>query len=83
MILKCYSVFDKAINSFGRPWYVLARGEAVRTFMDAVGDKESPFNKHPEDYMLFQVGEFDDQKGVFTQEEPEKVLTALEVLQER
>lgn len=77
-ILGCYSVFDKAVNAFMRPFYCVARGEALRVFMDAVGDKNSQFCKHPEDYILFQCGEFDDVKGVFTQEEPEKVITALE-----
>ena len=34
-------------------------------FSDALADKEHLFSKHPEDYTLFEIGDFDDQKGRF------------------
>lgn len=77
-ILQCYSVFDKAVNAFMRPWYTVSRGEALRLFIDSVNDPASYSFKHPEDFILFQCGEFDDAKGIFTTEEPEKVLGASE-----
>lgn len=43
-----------------------ANGVALRQFADAVNDKGSDYGKHPEDYNLFQVGEYDDQTGVVT-----------------
>lgn len=79
MILQCYSVYDKAVGCFMPPFYAKSRGEAIRMFMDAVGDKNTPFCKHPEDYILFQTGEFEDGVGIFASREPEKVLTASEV----
>lgn len=79
-ILKCFSVFDKAVGAFGRPFYTASRGEAMRVFMDAVNEDKSPFNKHPEDFLLFDVGEFEEGTGIFSSREPEKVISALECI---
>lgn len=79
-ILQAYSVFDKAIGAFARPWYAAARGEAMRLFMDAVNDPASPFHKHPEDFILFQCGEFEDGTGIFSSHDPERVCSALDML---
>lgn len=79
MKLECYAVYDKAVGAFMPPFYAKARGEALRLFMDAVGDRNSPFCKHPADYTLFYCGVFDDGSGTFSSEDAVKVLTAMEV----
>lgn len=79
MILECYAVFDRAVGAFMNPFYAKARGEALRLFMDAVGDKQTPLNKHPEDYSLYWCGHFDDSKGTFFSDEPVLLLRATEV----
>jgi hypothetical protein len=63
MIKLIVSIYDKAAGAYMRPLYVNAVGEAVRQFEDEVMNPESPLNRHPEDYDLYKLGEFDDAKG--------------------
>lgn len=60
MILKIFSIFDAKTNVFSRPFYSLTTGEATRTFTDAVSDPQSMMNRHPEDYFLYEIGQYDD-----------------------
>lgn len=39
-------------------------GMAKRVFMEHVNNPESQFNKYPEDFVLFEIGEFDDSTGI-------------------
>lgn len=67
MILKLYSVFDSKLACFGKPWYGISDAGAIREFGDAVNDGSNPNNqwfKHPEDFSLFYLGEFNDELGV-------------------
>ena len=54
------TVHDSKSGIFTPPVSVIAIGEAIRTFEDAVNDPQSPFNKHPEDYTLFHIGSYDE-----------------------
>lgn len=79
MILKVFSVFDSKLASFSRPWYEMTEASAIRVFADAVNDGSNPNNqwyKHPEDFSLFVIGEFDDAKGVITSKNPLSLVTA-------
>lgn len=60
-----FSVRDAQAELFSRPFYFPTRGMAVRNFMDQCQDKDSPMRRHPDDFALYQVGEFDDNAGVF------------------
>lgn len=60
------SVFDAATELYGRPVFVSAVGVAVRSFGDEVNRGEGDVGKHPEDFSLFQLGEFDDATGHFS-----------------
>lgn len=61
------SIKDRAADAFGRPFYVPAVGVAIRSFQDEVNrsDAESQIYQHPEDFDLFELGEFDDATGLF------------------
>jgi len=41
-------------------------GQATRTFSDMCNEPNHPIGNHSEDYTLFMIGEFDDQKGEIT-----------------
>lgn len=74
MKMKVYSVHDQKAEAFLQPFFVQSRGLAVRSFSDAVNDEKHHFNKHLEDYILFELGEYDDATGLFTQDNPPKAL---------
>lgn len=66
MIQKIFTVFDSKAEAYGAPFVMGSRGEALRGFADAVGDSQCPYNKHPEDYTLFELGEYDTACAVIT-----------------
>lgn len=67
MKLQIVSIRDNALDAFQQPWFTHTIGAAIRAFGDEVtrgGD--SQMTKHPEDYELYHLGEYDDNNGKFT-----------------
>lgn len=66
------SIFDRASEIYGRPAFVPAKGSAIRSFTDEV-NREAPDNelyRHPDDFDLYVLGDFDDQVGVVVGDKP-------------
>lgn len=62
------AVFDRASQLFGRPFFVAAPGQAIRSFTDEVNRKDSErgeFARHPDDFDLWLLAEYDDNLGAF------------------
>lgn len=79
-LLMC-AVYDKATGAFFTPMFFRTRGEAIRSFSDAAVDDKSPFAKHPDDYAMFALGEYDDNTGaVVPFDLAEKLITGLDVM---
>lgn len=70
------SVRDGASGAFGRPFFVTARGQAIRSFQDEVNRQaaDNDLNKHPEDFDLYLLGAFDDNAGQITGHQPELLI---------
>lgn len=84
MILQVFSVYDKAVGAYMPPFITRSKGEAVRSFMAAVNNGGHEFSKSPSDFTLFLLGRFHDESGlVDTASGPERVISALECLQEK
>lgn len=62
------SVADSASALFGQPVFVPAPGAALRSFSDEVNRRadDNVLNKHPDDYTLWFIAEFDDETGAFS-----------------
>ena len=81
MLLKVCAVKDSAADAFGRPFFVPTIGLAMRSFIDEVNNRESPFNAHPDDYTLYEIGDFDDNTGLlFSLDTPRQVMRGKEAL---
>lgn len=65
MILKVFSVFDSKAELYRSPFYMNTVGEALRAFQDLANDSQSQVAKHPGDYQLVQIAEYDDATGKF------------------
>lgn len=65
MILNVYSVYDSAAECYMQPFFLQSKGQAIRSFTDAVNDPSHGFSKYPDDYTLFELGSYDDSKGTF------------------
>jgi len=68
--MKVFAVHDSKLGAFLLPFYQLNSGMAVREFTDALKNPKSRFGMHPEDYCLYEIGEFDDEKGTFSNKIP-------------
>lgn len=63
MKTKMFGIYDTKALNYGAPFFMPTVGAAVRAFTDLANDEKSTVNKHPSDYMLMELGEFDDQSG--------------------
>jgi hypothetical protein len=83
MRLNVYSIFDVAAGAYARPFFLQSDAAAMRLFGDEAVGADNPISAHPEDYSLFRIGTFDDQKGRIEGEPHECLATALEVVAQR
>lgn len=76
---KVFTVFDQKAGSYLIPMFQVSRGVACRLFIAAVRDREHEFGRFPEDFTLFELGEYDEATAEFrTYQNPEVVMTGLQ-----
>lgn len=82
MTKKIYSVYDQKAEVFHSPFYLTTHGEAERQFQTAVNDPKTQFSVYPEDFDLYYLGEYDDNKGQFVnlKKSPEHMHKAISLL---
>lgn len=69
------AIKDRAMDAYGRPFLVVAIGQAIRSFQDEI-NREAPDNTmyhHPDDYDLYELGTYDDQTGTFNCAQPKQI----------
>ena len=66
MKTKLVAVFDKKTALFDNPFCVRHVGDAIREWDIVRKNSETKFGKNPEDFDLFQIGEYDDETGTLT-----------------
>lgn len=69
MKLKAFSVFDEKAQAYVAPFFMPEMAMAARVFGDAINNPEHDFGRHPEDYTLFLIGEFDVLTGTISPHE--------------
>jgi hypothetical protein len=77
------SIKDTAADAFGRPVYVATEGVAIRQFQDEVNraSDDNQLYRHPDDFHLYHLGDFDDITGKFDiLETPRLVARAKELI---
>lgn len=65
-MLKIFCIYDKKASSHMQPFYFHNKAEALRALADNLQDKNSLIAKHPADFSIWQIGEFNEQTGVIT-----------------
>lgn len=75
MVQSMFSVRDAKVRSHLFVTLHSTEGGAVRWFRDLMGEK--PFNRHPEDYSLWWLGEFDSDTGAIVSRPPVEVGTSM------
>ena len=71
-----YAVFDRKAEMYSQPFLEIKDGTAIRAVQDIViNDKKHAFAKHPSDFSLHRLGEFDENTGVITgKTKPQKII---------
>lgn len=72
MILNAYTVYDRKALQYHSPFFAVADGAAVRSFMDLANDPQTTVGRHPGDYVLYFCGCFDDGTGLLLPASPIK-----------
>lgn len=67
MKTKMFTVYDSKAQAYMMPFFMNSRGEALRAWQDLCNDEKTQFGKHPEDFTLFEIGEYDQETGKITQ----------------
>lgn len=76
---KVFTVFDQKAGMYLVPMFQVSRGVAQRLFLAAVKDREHEFGKFPEDFSLFELGEYDESCAEFRLHgHPELLMTGLQ-----
>lgn len=73
MRYKIVAIRDRAADVFGVPQFTGSVGTAIRGFADEVNKKDTVIGQHPDDFDLYELGEFDDAEGVFYSDRPRQV----------
>jgi hypothetical protein len=71
------TVKDRAADAYGRPMFVPSVGVAIRSFSDEINrnNADNQLFNHPDDFDLYELGEFDDNSGLFALHEQPKLLS--------
>lgn len=81
MKFEIFTVYDSKAEAYSRPMFFESKGVSIRSFMDTLKNSEHPFAQHPEDFTLFHLGTWEDQRGQFEQNAtPISAGTALELM---
>ena len=75
MKLNIYAIRDRATDQFGNPMFMVANGQAIRSFADEVNreDATNQLYQHPEDFDLYELGSYDTDTGAFDTHTPKQI----------
>lgn len=63
MSIQAYSVFDTKSLQYHLPWFQPTDGAAVRILHDLVNDPNTQMGRHPSDFVLYCIGDYDALTG--------------------
>lgn len=77
-----YTVKDQVSETYLPPFAYACDRDAIDAFRMAANDSDSPYNKHPSDFLLVSIGEYDERSAKITAKSPELIISATEVINE-
>lgn len=69
-----FSVHDSKAEAFVQPFFAPNTAVGLRIFQQNVNDPNTTINSFPEDYTLFELGEFNSDTGMVTYHDSPKSL---------
>jgi len=61
MLTNIYVIYDQKAKVYNRPFYLLNDDVAHRVALDMRQDSSTDLARHPEDFIMFRLGTYDDQ----------------------
>jgi len=80
--LKVFSIRDNKLDTFTSLITHTHTGQAERTLMELARDKQTAIAKYPDDYTMYQIGEYDEQSGLMTSIQPVQVMSAIQAVKQ-
>lgn len=68
--MKIYTIYDQKAEAYLTPFFLPTNAAAIRSISDLVNDLDHQFGKHSSDYMLYLIGEYDEQTGTILPGKP-------------
>lgn len=76
-VYQMCTVLDMVAQQYGRPFFAVSTGSAIRGFSDEVNrQSDSVLYQHPDDFQLFLMGVFDDEKASVELTSPPQLLVS-------
>ena len=63
MMMKMFAVYDSKLGAFFTPFFMAHAALAQRAFTATANDPQSQICQHPQDFTLFELGEWNDELG--------------------
>lgn len=79
--MKLFAIRDAKTEQYGNPFSALTPADALRSFTAGANNPQSMVCQFPEDYALFQLGEYNQKTGTLTSlAQPFRLALAQEVI---
>jgi len=65
MMTKIFSVYDSKAKCYATPFHMKTVAQALRSWQTIVNDPKTQFCEYPEDFTLYEIGEFSELTGTF------------------
>jgi len=70
MIKPVFTLFDEKAKYHKQPFIFQSKGEAIRAFSDIANDNKTEVGKHPADFHLYHIADFDEETATYKAVEP-------------
>ena len=77
--MNLYTVKDLASETFLKPFSMPTDRDAKDGFAHVINEDETPYSKHPEDYILMSLGMFDERTGLLSVSDPKSIARAIDL----
>lgn len=68
--MKLFTVYDSKARIYGKPFCAESSVEAIRSWMQICKSEDSQFAQFPDDFSLYEIGEYNNETAKISQSEP-------------
>ena len=81
-MIKLYTLLDKASSTTNHPMAFQTERDALDGLKNVASDPSTALNKHPEDFELFQLGEYNPRSMKFEiYDDPKSIISVSDLIQ--